>query len=429
MQPSADQNIHDVLAGLFTLCAVVWLLYLLLRWLRRTRPQLAIGTPIWVAVGLRVLAAFAVSSLGVASALRGGDEDNFLLGAHNISVTPFLGPDWIDAFTGALFKFNFAGQMFALDSPDMALRITQAGIAVAGLALLATAVYELAGPRAAVIAAWVLAFEPSNVFFSTLLHKEANMLLAGGLVAFGGACMWKSPKLQYLWPITLGCLIAVATRPYAGWFLIAAAAAVALHVGIRARGQASRSFTLVALVLVFATVAAPTVWQATSDESLEENLQTSQEANASDQSNLSLERVDFSSREAIAVNLPGRIVDVLTRPYPWQVGNTSQQLGLLGTIFALTCFWLLAVELWRSRGMIFDRAGPLVYICLFTLIAYSLSVGNAGTAFRYRTHIVAVAICLLVVLRELRLHPVPSPEAPRPPQREPAAPTPSLAGA
>ena len=54
-----------------------------------------------------------------------------------------------------------------------------------------------------------------------------------------------------------------------------------------------------------------------------------------------------------------------------------------------------------------DRAGPLVYVGFFTLIAYSLSAGNAGTAFRYRMHIVALAICLLVVLRELRTAPGP----------------------
>ena len=76
--------------------------------------------------------------------------------------------------------------------------------------------------------------------------------------------------------------------------------------------------------------------------------------------------MDFSTREAIIVNLPKRIVDVPTRPYPWQLGNTSQQLGLLGTIFAFTCFWLLALELWRARGHIMDRAGPLVYVGFFT---------------------------------------------------------------
>jgi hypothetical protein len=424
-----DQQIHDYLAGLVTICLVAWGLYLLLRWLRRTRPDLAIGAPISVAVGLRVMAAFGVSSIGVASTLRGGDEGVFLLDAHQISHTAFLGPQWTDALTGALYKFTFAGQMLALDSPDLVLRITQTGIAVAGLVLLATAVYELAGPRAALIAAWLLAFEPSNSFFSTLLHKEPNLLLAGGLVAFGGASMWKSARLQYLWPITLGCLVAVATRPYAGWFLIAAGAAITLHVGIRARTQGSRSLTLVALVVLLAAVSAPTVWEASTDESLDKNLQVSQNANASDNSNLSLEQVDFSSRDAIVVNLPKRIVDVTTRPYPWQLGNTSQQLGLLGTIFAFTCFWLLLLESWRARGKIMDRAGPLVYVGFFTLIAYSLSAGNAGTAFRYRMHIVALAICLLVVLRELRTHPVAAPAPDHVPEREPAAPTPSLAGA
>jgi hypothetical protein len=37
---------------------------------------------------------------------------------------------------------------------------------------------------------------------------------------------------------------------------------------------------------------------------------------------------------------------------------------------------------------------------LFLLTAYSLSVGNAGTGFRYRTHIVELGIAVLVVLRE-----------------------------
>jgi hypothetical protein len=33
-------------------------------------------------------------------------------------------------------------------------------------------------------------------------------------------------------------------------------------------------------------------------------------------------------------------------------------------------------------------------------VAYSLSAGNAGTGFRYRTHLVVLAIAMLVVLRE-----------------------------
>jgi hypothetical protein len=49
-----------------------------------------------------------------------------------------------------------------------------------------------------------------------------------------------------------------------------------------------------------------------------------------------------------------------------------------------------------------QRAGPLVYPGLLMLMAYALSAGNAGTAFRYRTHVMAIGLALIVVLREHR---------------------------
>ena len=93
---------------------------------------------------------------------------------------------------------------------------------------------------------------------------------------------------------------------------------------------------------------------------------------------------------------------MLVRPYPWQMANASQALGLLGTLFALGLLGFLTQAVWRSRGGIMDRAGPLVYVGMALLIAYALSVGNAGTGFRYRTHILAIGICLAVVLRYRR---------------------------
>ncbi len=403
MSETTDQAVYDVLAALVTLLAVGYGLFLLVRWLGRKRPDLSIGLPIALALAFRVLAAVVVTSTGFGSTLRGGDELLFLQQATGISSAPFGGAAWTDAFTGELYKLVFATQILALDPPQFAMRITQAGIAVAGLVLLAAAVYELAGPRAALIAAWVLALEPSSLFFSTLLHKEPNMLLAGGLVAFGGALLWKRGDLRSMWPIVLGCLIAVGTRPYAGWFLIAAGAAIMLHAGLKAqRGGANRSIILVAIVVLFAAISAPTILEASTEESLDTNVQQSQDANASDDSNLRLERVDFSTRSAIVVNLHRRVLDVLTRPYPWQLENTSQQFGVIGSLFALTVFSLLARELWRARGSIMARAGPLIYVGFFLLIAYSLSAGNAGTSFRYRMHVVAIAVCLLVVLTVLR---------------------------
>jgi hypothetical protein len=149
------------------------------------------------------------------------------------------------------------------------------------------------------------------------------------------------------------------------------------------------------VVLIFALL--PVVWNQSSDKKLTE-LQASQDANATDSSRLSLERVDYSTREKLIVNLPKRIRDVIFRPYLWQTANTSQQLGAFGTLIVLACLALLAVAIARNRKQIMNMAGPLVYPAGFMLVAYAISAGNAGTAYRYRTHLVGLALSLVLVL-------------------------------
>src|SRR5262249_33860585 len=124
-----------------------------------------------------------------------------------------------------------------------------------------------------------------------------------------------------------------------------------------------------------------------------------QEANAAGNSNLKLEKVDFSTRGAVVKNLPRRSIDVLLRPFPWQLGDVSQGLGFFGTVAAYLALFFLGREMLRNRGRIMTRAGPLIYTALFMLMAYSLSAGNAGTAFRYRTQLIALFICIIVALR------------------------------
>jgi hypothetical protein len=399
MLPLTDQSIHSTLVTLMTIVLLGGGLALLVSRLAGLRPGFAIGRPVAFAFAVRVVAAGLISLTPVARTLRGGDEVTFLDHAAAVVRTPFGSTAWTHVLLTELHVFILAVQRNVFGSPELALRVTQVGIAVVGLVLLAAAVYELAGARASVLAMWLLALEPASIFFSSLLHKEANLMLAIGLIALGGAKIWKRQEIGALIPIVIGCLIAVATRHYAGWFLIAASAAAVLHAGLRAENRAAiRSLSLVAMVVLFAAVAAPTVLSASTNESLQKNLQPSQEANASDNSNLKLEQVDFSTRGAIVVNLPRRIPDVLLRPFPWQLGNLSQGIGIFGTIAAYLAFFFLIREGIRRRGEIMTRAGPLIYLGFFLLIAYSLSAGNAGTAFRYRTQIVAVLIAAFAAL-------------------------------
>ena len=256
----ASDGIHDVLATLVTLFACGYGVMFLYRVLRRGRPELSIGLPIFVAFGVRLISLVALPLTGIERTLRGGDEVGFLASAADTASSTFGSGAWLDSLTGALYEFVFATQIALFDSPELTLRITQLTISVLGLMLLAVAVYELAGRRAALVAMWVMALEPTNVFFSTYLHKEPNMILASGMVAFGGTMIWKHGQVRWIALITTGCLIAVATRPYAGWFLIAAGAAIMLHAGLR-QGAAGgvRRFGLIAVVLLFGAIAAPTV--------------------------------------------------------------------------------------------------------------------------------------------------------------------------
>ncbi|MGH3427461.1 MAG: hypothetical protein ACRDQZ_07825 [Mycobacteriales bacterium] len=399
MVPITDHSLHSMLVTLMTIALLGGAVALLVSRLRRSRPGFDIGAAAGTAFAVRVIAAGLISLTPVARSLRGGDEITFLDHANRIAATPPGSSEWTHALLRELHVLTLAVQRYLLDSPELALRVTQVGIAVCGLVLLAAAVYELAGARASVIAMWLLAIEPAGIFFSSLLHKEANMILATGLVALGGARIWTRGDPRYLVPVVAGCLVAVATRHYAGWFLIAASAATVLHAGLRAENRAAiRSFALVALVILFAAVAAPTVLSASTNESLQANLQRPQEADAKDNSNLKLESVNFSTRGAIVRNLPKRALDVLLRPFPWQLGNISQGLGLLGTAAAYLTLFFLVRTAFRNRGRIMARAGPLVYLATFLLIAYSLSAGNAGTAFRYRAQIVSVFICIVVAL-------------------------------
>lgn len=387
---------------LIALLAGAIFLAFLVRKLRRGQPGLAIGRAIAAAFGLRVLAVLALNQTSNASQLRGGDELLFIGQGHTLARWSVASQATIDGVTKQFHTFFFSLNFRAFgDAPQTMLRVEVIALAVAGLALVAAAVYELAGSRSAVITAWVLAFEPANVFFSGILHKEPFMFLAEGLVAYGGARLWKRGDYRALVPMVIGCLLATATRPYVGWFLAAAAAVVALHAGLR-RNSASGSLALAAIVVALIVAFFPTVWNASSKKSLQ-TLQQSQDANAADaRANLSLERVDYSTRQKVILNLPKRVLDIVTRPYPWQVANASQRLGVFGTTFMLVGLVLLAGALAQNGRSIMRRAGPLVYPILFLLVAYALSAGNAGTAFRYRTHVVALLVALIVTLRSHR---------------------------
>lgn len=409
-----DHQLYAAEGAALAALSAILVIWFLSRAIGRARPDLKLWHPLLAAFLVRVVVAGGLALTSLGGSLRGGDETVFIADAHYIGTLPLTSGTWLAAvsghlhfildgipqdLSGSLHVFVMSLEVKLFDASNFAMRITMAGIAVVGLALIALAVNELAGPRAAKLTAWLLAFEPANIFFSTALHKEPLLYLAEGMVALGGAMIWRRARLLPVCLLVVGCLVATATRPYVGWFLGAGSAALLLHAALRSLG--SRRLTavgLTAVVLVAGVVAAPRIATATSNQELKSKLQSSQSANATDTSNLKLAPIDFSSRAAIARNLPGRMFDVMFRPFPWQISDTSQQFGLIETLCVLAAVFLLVCMAGRMRAAM-RVAGPLIYPAFVLLVAYSLASGNAGTSFRYRTHIVALLIAIVVALR------------------------------
>ena len=391
------------------LLAVCGVLAYTIRRLRRRRPDFAVGLPVAVGVALRLLAVAAINATGSLQAqLRGGDEQTFLSLANVLASTPW-GRGFLPHGPYQLQTIVFAIQLKLGDLSTTALRVTQIGIATLGIILILAAVYDLAGARPARLAAWLLAFEPASIFFDSEIHKEPLMVLATGLVVFGATKIWRRLDPAGVLLAGLGGLIAIETRAYAGWFLVSATVLLILHAALRRLDRPGRALPIVYAVVALMFLVTPTLLSITSNKSLQTlnqaqayttGAQAAANGGTANGDNLALETVDFSTRGAVITNLPKRVFDLVFEPYPWQLHDASQELGAVGSLVALAVlFWLLRYA-WRDRGRFLSLTAPILYPLVFLLIAYSLSSGNAGTGFRYRTHLVVLAVAMLVVLRE-----------------------------
>lgn len=402
-----DGSIQRTESFVVILLIVAYVLLYVIGRLRRTRPGFDIRTPAVAGVTLRVLAVVALNSVSVQSQLRGGDESTFLDYARAIAASPW-GRGNLPHGRYQLQTDVFAAQIKLLPVTNTALRVTQIGIAMLGIILIAAAVHDLAGPRAARLMAWLVALEPANIFFNGALHKEPLMVLASGLVVFGGTKIWQRLAPGGIALSALGGLIAVETRSYAGWFLVSATVFLILVAGLRHLKGSLRGLPAVYAVALALFLLTPTLLSVTSNKSLQ-TLQVSQNANTSQSTgnsgapngnNLALEQVNFSTRGAVITSLPRRMADLTFRPYPWQLHDISQQLGAVGTLIWIGGLILLVRFAWAVRRRGLAMLPPILFPFLFLLIAYSLSAGNAGTGFRYRTHLVLLGAAMLAVLRE-----------------------------
>jgi hypothetical protein len=386
-----------LLAGL--LCAAG--LLLLVRAARR-RFELDLGALVAIAFAVRFAVVLAQGLLGdTGETLRLSDDPVSLAEANVLASTPLGEELWRDSIPGDFHLAFFGAQIWAMGGPGgTPLRVVQAAIAVVAIALVALGVRTLAGRRAALLAGWFLALEPTCVLFTTLLHKESFVFLGEGLFVLGAAGCWARRDLRFGPVVLAGIGMVWLVRPYASWFLGAAGALVLAHMLVTGIGRERRRRPLAAVAVLLA-VAGGALAAASGDPF--EKLQTFQTTEPVTNDNLRLDPVDFSTPSGLATGLPERVLDFLLRPFPWQAENLSQRLGVAGTLIAYGLYALLAFGLATGGRQALARAGPFLWMAATLTITYALTTANAGAGYRHRIHLLLALAAAVGVLLADRL--------------------------
>lgn len=333
---------------------------------------------------LRAIVAVSLSLLGgLGDTLRGPDDAVFAAKAVLLAESGVdLG--WLSRLNGDAITLIGGIWTAALGDPGaLSLRLINAGIACAGILVLAAAVHDLAGRRAAIITTVIVSVEPSGVLFSTILQKESIVLFAGGCVALGGARLRDGDvRHGVLWAAG-GLALALSARPYAASFL---AMGIAVFVAIEAIRR--RVLTGAAAALGVAALVAVALGAAFSPAGTRAltRLQEFQVIETMNGAALQLAPVDFTDPVSAAESTVRRLVDFVVLPAPWRAGNLEQLLGAFGT----SLFWLLLCGVVVAGYKATRERRAVLPWCLAASVSlgYAITSANAGTGFRHRIHLI-----------------------------------------
>jgi hypothetical protein len=390
-----DEALYEFECAVLAILVGVFLLLKLVDRLSLRPGREGLLVPVLAAFGIRVAATLGVAALGpLGSRLRGPDDLAFFDAAQSIANEPLGSPTWGDTSQGGLLPSLLAIQIRLLGDPGAtSLRLVQCLIATIGITFIGAAVADLAGSKAGVVAAWILAVEPSNVFFSTILQKESLVILGEGLVLFGVAHGIGKRTVVSMFSTAAGLLVVLAVRPYAAVFLFCALMLVALHLGLRRLWPHKARIAVATVGIAICFVGLGLALGPALERQLE-RLQTVHDLQLAQDSNLDLAPVNVTTPSGLATAVPQRLYDFFAKPYPWQLANVEQRLGAVGTVITWTLMLLVLVVLVRNRRFVLSRAWPVIYITGCLVLGYAITITNSGTGFRHRLHFIVVLAVL-----------------------------------
>jgi hypothetical protein len=368
--------------------------------------------PIWAGLGVRLGAvAVAAAFPAIGRKLTSTDEAAFLATTHALAARPLTDGSWLsmtfhwtEVVPWAL-TFKVFGNCGVLP-----LRLEQIGFSLAAVVIVSGTASKIGGPRAGLIAAWVAALEPSTIYFSGLLHQESLCMLGEALLLAALVDAWTRLRARDRFTCKTVCLalaglaLIFGTRSYMAFFAGVAVVLVVLGAALCRRLGISRGLVVLgagALLLAAAGIIAAPHVVPHSLAGLQHQLDFDYVG-----ANLPLGRTDVLTSTGLGKTVVLRGLDLILRPYPWQLGSTSQQVAVAGT---LLWYAMLIVTAGLALRVGFDeRLVPVLILFLCETVGFALTLVDAGEGFRHRINLILMLAVVLAVLAD-RLLPARSP--------------------
>src|ERR1700722_4537338 len=182
--------------------------------------------PVAVGLALRLATvAIAAAEPSIGHKLADTDEVTFMATAKTLAALPLTSSKWLSMTVHwtEVIPWSLTYKVFGNCGP-LPLRLEQIGFSLAALIIASGVAGRVGGRRAGLIAAWIMAIEPSSVYFAGLLHQESlsmvgDALLLSGLVdVWTRDAGWRGPSCAVL----AGLALVFGTRAYMAFFVTVA---------------------------------------------------------------------------------------------------------------------------------------------------------------------------------------------------------------
>jgi hypothetical protein len=356
------------------------------------------GLPICVGFGLRLLAvavAAAIPSIG--HKLTSTDEATFIATTKTLAALPLSSGKWLSLATHftEVIPWALTYKLFGNCGP-LPLRLEQIGFSLAAVIGISATAGKIGGRRAGLIAAWIAAVEPSSVYFAGLLHQESLCMVGEALLLAALVDVWMRyrPWWRPLCAGLLGLGLIFGTRSYMAFFAGVAALFTLIAAAVCRRLGLARGLTAMTALAVLAglagVVAAPHVVPG-SLANLQHQLNLPYPG-----ANLPLPHANVSNAGGLLRTVVSRSIDLVVRPFPWQIGSSAQKAAVAGTLVWYV-FVLVTLALTVRQG--FDgRLVPVLILMICEVIGFALTLVDAGEGFRHRVNLVLLLAVPLGVL-------------------------------